>query len=841
MALNLLKKPLFWVILMGMAIALGYFLTMLKAAEMRAVAPLDDAYIHFQYAKQIALGQPWQYNSGYPISTGATSLIYPFLLAVAYWLGFREDGIVWPAMLIGATSLVISAVLIYKITFNLNRSEERLPALWQRRIALITSLLFLFTGAIPWSYLNGMETGLFTLFILAAFHSFVTERPGRTALFLTLSALARPEGIFLAGIAWLISAGQLITDRQQYKRQFGLMTIAMLLSSTPYLVNIVLTGTPVATGAQAKSWLGNVPFVLSDLLISMGRMAVLILERMTFGFLASRSWPVVPGVLLLAMVGAISLWKRKYRWTVLLAGGWFIAGTLLAATLITALWQIGRYQVPFLAILVPFVGVGFGVLLISVRPRWRKGLAFGFLLWAVLVIISSAEAVRAYYDAVASTYGQQIALADTISRQLPDDSLVAVHDAGAIKYLGNRNIYDMIGLTTQGTADAWRHGSGAIFELMMEASHRPTHFATYPDVATIPYFAETSLFGRQLFVTEPYGSRTANSAGPVQALYETEWEPAENKDQPQQSDIRALLTDMVQVASIDLADLIDEEKKNMSWTIGRTQPGFPTEVRQFTFRADSQHELLDGGRLISGQMAFPVSASPNEDLTLVARLHPHEAGAMAVKVNGRDAGLWRYPAAPGHWLETTYSINRDLIDDDLLEIELQYVDEEGTALPIGVYHMWAYQGPRQKSMVEPQVTLEYNLEPQIVLQGYDLATNEVQRSENLKLTLYWYAENTPDIDAKVFLHLYNAQGDLVGQIDQRPFHDTRPPYTWFPGEQIVDTYQLQISPDLQPGQYDLAIGMYDPSSNERFVVTTSKGENLPNSRIFLDKILIIDE
>ena len=104
MVLNLLKKPLFWVILMGMAIALGYFLIMLKAAEMRAVAPLDDAYIHFQYAKQMALGQPWQYNSGDPISTGATSLIYPFLLAVAYRLGFREDGIVWPAMLIGATS-----------------------------------------------------------------------------------------------------------------------------------------------------------------------------------------------------------------------------------------------------------------------------------------------------------------------------------------------------------------------------------------------------------------------------------------------------------------------------------------------------------------------------------------------------------------------------------------------------------------------------------------------------------------------------------------------------------------------------------------------------------------
>lgn len=38
------------------------------------VAPaLDDAYIHFQYARAFAEGHPFRYQAGEPISTGATA------------------------------------------------------------------------------------------------------------------------------------------------------------------------------------------------------------------------------------------------------------------------------------------------------------------------------------------------------------------------------------------------------------------------------------------------------------------------------------------------------------------------------------------------------------------------------------------------------------------------------------------------------------------------------------------------------------------------------------------------------------------------------------------------
>jgi len=299
-----------------------------------------------------------------------------------------------------------------------------------------------------------------------------------------------------------------------------------------------------------------------------------------------------------------------------------------------------------------------------------------------------------------------------------------------------------------------------------------------------------------------------------------------------------LLSESVQVLSIDLADLTDEEAHHLFWTIGRTQPGFPTEAREFAYRTDFQKELLDGGRLISGKLSFPIAASANEKLVLVARLHPQEAGAMAVKVNDRHVGPWRYPAAKGHWLETAFAIPGDLITDVPLKIELQHIDEGGTTEPTGIYHLWAYQGLSLPPEAAPQMSLEKRFESGIVLQGYDLAANELRPGDDLRLTLYWSAENTPDVDAKVFLHLYDAQGEIVAQIDQRPFDDTRPPYTWLPGEQIVDLYQLPLPADLRPGTYELAIGLYDPVSGERLNVITTGSEKLPDNRIFLEQILI---
>jgi hypothetical protein len=54
---------------------LAYTLTSLAAGRGEYVLPLDDVYIHFQYAHQLASGQPYRYNPGLPPTSGATSLL----------------------------------------------------------------------------------------------------------------------------------------------------------------------------------------------------------------------------------------------------------------------------------------------------------------------------------------------------------------------------------------------------------------------------------------------------------------------------------------------------------------------------------------------------------------------------------------------------------------------------------------------------------------------------------------------------------------------------------------------------------------------------------------------
>ena len=52
-------------------------------------APLDDVFIHFDFARSTAHGRPFEWVAGNGYSSGGTSLLYPFVLAIGYRLGFH--------------------------------------------------------------------------------------------------------------------------------------------------------------------------------------------------------------------------------------------------------------------------------------------------------------------------------------------------------------------------------------------------------------------------------------------------------------------------------------------------------------------------------------------------------------------------------------------------------------------------------------------------------------------------------------------------------------------------------------------------------------------------------
>lgn len=108
-----------------------------------------------------------------------------------------------------------------------------------------------------------------------------------------------------------------------------------------------------------------------------------------------------------------------------------------------------------------------------------------------------------------------------------------------------------------------------------------------------------------------------------------------------------------------------------------------------------------------------------------------------------------------------------------------------------------------------------NFNNQARLAGIDLPVTRLTPGEVLPLTLYWQAQSRFDKNWTVFVHLIDAQGNIISQQDQPPGGGQYPTTGWVPSEYLVDEYTLQIPPGATPGQYFLDIGLYDVNDFSR--------------------------
>jgi len=93
----------------------------------------------------------------------------------------------------------------------------------------------------------------------------------------------------------------------------------------------------------------------------------------------------------------------------------------------------------------------------------------------------------------------------------------------------------------------------------------------------------------------------------------------------------------------------------------------------------------------------------------------------------------------------------------------------------------------------------------IRLLGYDFDTQD----EQIDLTLYWQAINTPASNYTVFTHLVNENGEIVAQVDSPPVGEAWLTSAWLPNEIIVDKRQIPLPDGLENGRYHFALGLYD--------------------------------
>jgi hypothetical protein len=136
-----------------------------------------------------------------------------------------------------------------------------------------------------------------------------------------------------------------------------------------------------------------------------------------------------------------------------------------------------------------------------------------------------------------------------------------------------------------------------------------------------------------------------------------------------------------------------------------------------------------------------------------------------------------------------------------------------------------------------QYAVDFELNGQVALSGYDLSSRGVQPGELISVTLYWQGLTLMEENYTAFVHLVDAEENIVTQHDKQPLEGDWPTSAWQPGETVPDEYTLQLPSETAAGTYQLRAGLYVLRDRTRLPVTGPPGRVASDS-IILDEITV---
>lgn len=633
-------------------------------------APLDDVFIHFDFARSAAQGAPFHWLPGNGYSSGGTSLLYPLVLAVGYWLGATGTG-----LMLWAGSLACVCVLVTLLTARELFVRAALPGF---SVYSVPPLL-LGVGVLSWSLWSGMEVALLLAVwgacLLAWLHLSEDPEPPQQArvlralpLGLCCAALVatRPEAV-----CWLLVFAVYARPRLSrlgFLRGFSSLVVigapgaVVLLAQA--VANRIFTGDWSAAGALVKlelyhpywtrqqaydSWLFFIEYQLDRITE----------HHLSLPFTLRGQQYEAPGYLLywLGAVGFLPRSTRRYNGLLWCSA---LSWVLLVALNGQVRWQNDRYTVPALALMLISAALGLGVLarfLVSARVHllWRvpPALAATAALWVLAVGQLPLYRDQLWFFARASRniYEQHMTAAMALRASTPRPNRVLLGDAGAIPYISRLPALDIIGLGGYHElpfARASRLGVGAIVELIehIPAEQRPDTFALYPSWwGDLP-----SWFGNQRFAVPVRGNVICGGAAKV--IYQADWQPLRGSAAPLSAPQNWSLKD-----NIDLADVLSERahQLKLEGTVGFVV------MKLLPHPADPQRDLWDAGRALPHDSTLRVRArglGPGRPTLLLLRatatpgsvlqLQAPAAGSTTVEPTTLELGAdgWQERSAP---------------------------------------------------------------------------------------------------------------------------------------------------------------------------------------------------
>src|SRR5581483_1853998 len=121
--------------------------------------------------------------------------------------------------------------------------------------------------------------------------------------------------------------------------------------------------------------------------------------------------------------------------------------------------------------------------------------------------------------------------------------------------------------------------------------------------------------------------------------------------------------------------------------------------------------------------------------------------------------------------------------------------------------------------------------------GYDLSDIRAVPGQTIDLTLLWRVNRAIDVDNAIFIHLLDAQNNVIANYDVIPGLGAYPTWLWKPNEVLATHHLLHIPNRAKPGRYTLEIGLYNVLDGERMDRVNDKGESV-DSRLVVGQVKI---
>lgn len=645
-------------------------------------APLDDVFIHFDFARQTARGHAFEWSPGAGYSSGGTSLLYPFVLVPGFWLGLNGLSLM-------AWAAVVACVCVFGSMLALRRLFRDLP----RATSYLLPPVLLSIGALDWSLWSGMEValflGLWSLTVVAwddlraepATGAVVPKAALLGAAGLLVCA-TRPEGI---GALFVLTVTALWSRRGEKRTRLLLLGALALVPAGCVLVghgvaNRLLTGDSTAAGALVKLEMHHPYLTRADVVGAWWfhfKYQVLRVTQYHFADVAWVGW-------LAWLVAAYAFVVRSTRRAALVLWLSMLAWIGIVALNGQVRWQNERYTMPAVAWLLVSAALGLAGALSQIKLKVPRTYAPAGVLLVLCAVFGWRQAPRHreqlwfFGRASRNIYDQHVMAGRKLRDQFrPQPSRVLVGDAGAIPYVSDLPALDIIGLGGfRGLpfARATRQNVAAGIELIerLKPSERPDILAIYPG-----WWGDFPLwFGKRLDEVPVRGNVICGGASKV--LYAPRWESLDKSEQP-----FSLRSGERRVDGVDLADLVSEKQHGYRLSSGATGHVL---MKLLPNPSSLREDLWDAGRIVPPGVreSFTLRGlDPARKVTLILRAAPTEPVTLRVEADPHLSVQVELPRQDG-WLEQRVELG--MPGGSVLPVRLETAQGERV-----LFHVWAVQ------------------------------------------------------------------------------------------------------------------------------------------------------